>query len=302
VESYAQQRERQRTAAAQRVSQRTPERRDHEAALARPGGLATADTPERIAKRLDRLTRYYAGAAAPRGNGTAPEVLVQEALARAGDLVAADGDAGKLLEKIINTPDFVGIRYLDAGVAVARAVGRVNIRDAGGRLEGYGTGSLVSPSLLLTNHHVLPSADVARSSVIEFNYQDGIDGRPLQPQVFALDADRFYLADEDRDFALVAVHATPAELAPFGYNRLIDAEGKAIIGEFVTIVQHPGGEKKQVALRENKIIDIPGLFLHYAADTKRDRRARRSSTTSGRSLRCTTRACRRPTMPSWAGS
>ena len=55
----------------------------------------------------------------------------------------------------------------------------MNIRDAGGRLQGYGTGSLVSPSLLLTNHHVLPDAETARTSIIEFNYQDGIDGRPL---------------------------------------------------------------------------------------------------------------------------
>src|ERR671923_71987 len=164
--------------------------------------------------------------------------------------------------------DFVGIRYLDAGVAAARAIGRVNIQDAAGRLLGYGTGSLVSPALLLTNHHVLPDANSARSSVIEFNYQDGLDGRPLEPRLFPLDPDRFFLADEERDCALVAVRATPDELAPFGFNRLIEAEGKAIIGEFVTIVQHPRGEKKQIALRENKIVDIPSDFLHYTADTE----------------------------------
>ena len=72
-------------------------------------------------------------------------------------------------------------------MAAGRAVGRVNIRDAGGRLQGYGTGSLVSPTLLLTNHHVLPDAATARNSVIEFNYQDGIDGKPLLAQVFPLD-------------------------------------------------------------------------------------------------------------------
>ena len=108
-------------AAAQRVVERTPERRDHEATLARPGGIAAADTPERIAKRLDRLSRYYTGEPHRTANGTAPEVLVQEALGRVGHLVEGDGEPGKLLEKIISTPDFVGIRYLDAGVAAARA-------------------------------------------------------------------------------------------------------------------------------------------------------------------------------------
>jgi endonuclease G len=240
-------RERQQEAAARRVAERTPARDEHEAVLARPGGLAEADTPERVAKRLDRLSRYYGD----------------------GPMLAANGSGpGKVLEKIINTADFVGARYLDAGVAAARAVGRVTIRDAGGRLAGYGTGSLVAPTLLLTNHHVLPDAETARSSAIEFNYQDGIDGRPLPAVVHPFDPDALFLADEERDFALVAVRATAAALAPFGHNRLIEAEGKAIIGEFVTIVQHPRGEKKQVALRENRIVDIPDRFLHYSADTE----------------------------------
>jgi endonuclease G, mitochondrial len=247
MEPYELERERQHEAAAQRVAERTRERDEHEAVLARPGGLAEADTPERIEKRLDRLSRYYGGDPLLESNGGGP---------------------AKVLEKIINTADFVGARYLDAGVAAARAVGRVNIRDAGGRLIGYGTGSLVSPTLLLTNHHVLPDAETARSSVIEFNYQDGVDGRPLPAEVHPFDPDAFFLADEERDFALVAVRATASELAPFGFNRLIEAEGKAIIGEFVTIVQHPRGEKKQVALRENRIVDIPDRFLHYSADTE----------------------------------
>jgi endonuclease G len=244
MDPFQAKRERQRREAAQRVAERAPERHEHEAALAQSGGLAQADTPERIAKRIDRLSRYFDGA------------------------ISKDAEPGKLLEKIINTADFVGARFLDAGVAAARAVGRVSIRDGGGRLAGYGTGSLVSPTLLLTNHHVLPDAATARNSVIEFNYQDGVDGHPLLAVVHGFDPDRFFVADEERDFALVAMGATPAQLAPFGFNRLIEAEGKAIIGEFVTIVQHPRGEKKQVALRENKIVDIPERYLHYAADTE----------------------------------
>ena len=62
--------------------------------------------------------------------------------------------------------------------------------------------------------------------------------------------------------------ASPAELAPFGFNRMISAEGKAIAGDFVTIVQHPEGQKKQVALRDNRIVDVFDEFLHYEADTQ----------------------------------
>ncbi|MFV9457108.1 DNA/RNA non-specific endonuclease [Rhodococcus sp. NM-2] len=237
--------QRQRDAAELRARERAPQRGEHVDALNGPGGVAAADTPERIAKRVDRLGRYY-------GNGD----------------WESDALPDRLLEKIINTADFVGVRYLDDGAAAARSIGRVNIRDARGTLQGYGTGFLVSPTLLLTNHHVLPNADTARSSVIEFDYQDGIDGKPHPVQMFPLDPGRFYLADRDRDFALVAVGAEPGTLAQFGFNPLIQAEGKAVIGEFVTIVQHPRGEKKQIALRENRIVDIPERFLHYSADTE----------------------------------
>ncbi|MFC5747515.1 DNA/RNA non-specific endonuclease [Actinomadura rugatobispora] len=247
MELHEREQERQRRAAQRRVAERVPERRGNQSVLTSPGGVAAADSPERIAKRIDRLSRFYA-------DGDLLEPGAPEPAAR--------------LEKIINSVDYVGARYLEAGVAAARAVGRIGIRDERGRPAGYGTGSLVSPALLLTNHHVLPDAATARTSVVEFNFQDGLDGRPLPVTVHPLDPDRFFLADEELDFALVAVRAPAADLAPFGFNPLLETEGKIIIGEFVTIVQHPRGDKKQVALRENRIVDIPERFVHYAADTE----------------------------------
>lgn len=238
---------RQQEAAAQRVAERAARRRGNERVLAAPGGIAEADTPERIAERIDRLNRFY-------GDGNLVEPAAAAPAAR--------------LEKIINTVDYVGVRYLDAGVVAARTVGRVDIRDDRGRPTGYGTGSMVSADLLLTNHHVLPDIETARASVIEFDYQDGVDGRPLAPRTFPLDPDRFFVADAELDFALVAVASPDGGLAAYGHNPLVEAEGKAIIGEFVTIIQHPRGDKKQVALRENKIVDIPERHLHYAADTE----------------------------------
>jgi hypothetical protein len=45
------------------------------------------------------------------------------------------------------------------------------------------------------------------------------------------------------------------------------AEGKLIVGEYVSIIQHPSGERKQVALRENQVIDVLDNFAHYRTDT-----------------------------------
>lgn len=171
------------------------------------------------------------------------------------------------VRKVIGTEDFLGVSYLESGVAAARAVGRVVIRE-NGAIAGFGTGSLVSPSLLITNNHVLPSAEVAEGSSIEFKFQDGVDGKPEDPISFDLDPGKFFLTDEDLDFALVAVKATPDQLADFSFNRLKDDAGKDAVGSFVTIVQHPRGKKKQIALRENRVVEVLDDHLHYAADTE----------------------------------
>lgn len=265
-------------AAAERFRARAVERQENLEALRSPGGLAQVNDPERVARRLDRLSRYYAGEDLPATPGESPRAQPGEVLAVAlerGHLppraVAPEQHAAApevVLERIINTPDFVDIRYLEGGAAAARAVCRVRIRDRAGRVVGHGTGSLVSPRLLLTNHHVLESAEVAALSAAEFDFQDGLDGQPLQPRLLSLDPDAFFVADSERDFALVAVRAEAGEAARFGFNPLVEAEGKAVIGEFVTIVQHPRGEKKQVSLRENRIVDLPEAFMHYEADTE----------------------------------
>jgi endonuclease G, mitochondrial len=248
--------EKQRREAEKRVAKRSDERGRKIDQIRTPGALSEADSPERVLSRIDRLSRYY-----PDVRPVSPAGV----LAGRENALAA---AGAILERVINTPDFVDVRYLEAGSRAARAIGRVDIRDGRGRLVGYGTGSLVSPRLLLTNHHVLPDAATAASSAVEFNYEDGVDGRPLLSVLFPLDPAGFFLADETLDFALVAVGSGERPLSDFGFNPLIPAEGKAIAGDFVSIVQHPRGEKKQVALRDNRIVDVLDNFLHYQADTE----------------------------------
>ena len=253
MESFEASRTTQQARASERVAERTPERERKLDAIA-SGNLEQADAPERVAARIDRLSHYY------------PDVRPVDPVALAAGEEDALHAAGKVLERIIGTEDFVEIRYLEAGERAARAVGRIDIRDDRGRLAGYGTGSLISPRLLMTNHHVLPDAGTARTSAVEFNYQDGVDGRPLQAILLDLDPGTFFVNDEEFDFAVVAVKG---DTSPFGSNPLIEMEGKAVAGDFVTIVQHPRGEKKQVALRDNRIVDVlDNGFLHYEADTE----------------------------------
>ena len=106
---------------------------------------------------------------------------------------------------------------------------------------------------------------------MEFNFQDDLAGRPLASVVFDLEPEAFFVTDARLDYSLVAVAegsiSDDAALGQFGWNRLIEEQGKAIVGVHVNVIQHPNGEPKQLALRENRIVDELEDFLHYETDT-----------------------------------
>ena len=86
--------EQQNQAALQRVAERAEPRMQHEEALASPCSIAEANPPERIAQRLDRITRYYAGDKMPETTPTAaPDELLAQAIERAPIAVAPDHPA-----------------------------------------------------------------------------------------------------------------------------------------------------------------------------------------------------------------
>jgi endonuclease I/V8-like Glu-specific endopeptidase len=235
-----------------RYAKRQTDRLQHQRKL-NAGEFLQADDPERVKKRLQRLGVERSAAARLVEGLSVPLPPTEMPLS---------------LERIFFKNDLMRINYLERGTRAARAVGRIWIQSSQGQLIGYATGFMVSPQLLLTNHHVLPTRESAYGQV-EFNYQDGIDGQPLQSVRLKLNPDAFFLADKSLDYALVAVQTEPhcPSLKQFGWHRLIEDEGKVIIGEYVSIIQHPGGEPKQVALRENQLVDVLPEFLHYQTDT-----------------------------------
>jgi hypothetical protein len=58
------------------------------------------------------------------------------------------------LERLIGVNNLIDIdaRFLTLGAAVARSVARIVVKDASGVILEYGTGFLVAPRLLRTNH------------------------------------------------------------------------------------------------------------------------------------------------------
>lgn len=186
--------------------------------------------------------------------------------------LTADGQSATPLEQeaLLGTSDLVEASFLDRCRLVMGCVGRLRFNTPRGR--SYATGFMIAPGLAMTNHHVFPDEQLARGSSIEFGYRYDIAGQIAPTTEFDLVPGEFFVADEDLDFAVVAVSpksTTGAALADRGYLRLNPESGKAEEADFVTIVQHPDGAPMQIALRENEVIRASQQeeFIWYQADT-----------------------------------
>jgi endonuclease G, mitochondrial len=181
-------------------------------------------------------------------------------------------------ERIIGESDLTSINYLDRGRRAATAVCRIRAPADSG--EWYGTGFLVGPRLLVTNHHVLGNADEASQAEAEFGYEHDIDGVLREPVQFNLRPHEIFFTDPVLDVTFVAVAPLSDSGVPidrYGWLQLLPPSGKGVDKEWVTIIQHPNGGPKQISIRSNRIVRLPeGVvaesvrehFIHYVTDTE----------------------------------
>ena len=54
----------------------------------------------------------------------------------------------------------------------------------------------------------------------------------------------------------------------YGWNRLLAQQGKIVIGEPANVIGHPSGRRKEIAVRNNRLLDQLPDFLHYETDTE----------------------------------
>ena len=175
------------------------------------------------------------------------------------------------LERIIQGNDLDSINYLAKGTLASRSVCRIQLKDARANLVGYATGFLVGPGLLMTNHHVFGKPGDAANSIADFDYELDINGMERTPVRFAFQPEKFFYSNDKLDYSIVAVAPTSQsggrDLLEWGWLPLSGEPGKGDPGEYLTIIQHPGGQAKQVCVRENKLLKYIGDFVWYMTDT-----------------------------------
>jgi V8-like Glu-specific endopeptidase len=195
------------------------------------------------------------------------------------------------LEAIIGGNDLLPIWFLNRGAELRRTVARIKVVTSKGA-EGYGTGFLVGPGILITNRHVLDYSDIQGDSLLsivanavaEFDVeivpQVIAPGKTRlvssTPAVFRLAPQTLLLTDawNALDYVMIALESKSIDgqhdISEYGYNRLSADMGKTVTGEPVFIIQHPNGESKKISLLNNRMMirDEKSSYLYYEADTE----------------------------------
>ncbi len=200
----------------------------------------------------------------------------EQRYARMEHMAESEGSVSQLgMERVLGDNDLFYLNYLERGLLAARPVCRISVMDDPFKAS-HGTGFMVSPNLMLTNNHVLADRDTAAGAFCEFQYEIDSARRPRRAIRFHLMPQAGFVTNKEKDFTLVALEAASEDdshtLDQFGFLRLAARSNKITEGEFVTIVQHPDGGYKKIAMRENKLIKYGGekgfdSFLWYFCDT-----------------------------------
>ncbi|MEU9286129.1 serine protease [Streptomyces sp. NPDC048275] len=246
----------QRQSMAERYRDTADQREDIRRRQVEAGTRFAGDSEEQLRARAERLlSNGEVGAETlppmpPAGSPVRPAVVFERILGAASELQS--------------------VNFLARGARAARTVARISVVEDG-RRAGFGTGFLVGERLLLTNNHVLPDVATATGSFAEFDLELDVDGVTEPVDTYDLDPHALFVTDAELDYTLVAVAPGSDGRRPgsvHGRLKLIAQQGKIVIGEPVNVVGHPDGRPKEVAVRDNALLNQLPQFLHYRTDTE----------------------------------
>lgn len=172
-----------------------------------------------------------------------------------------DYSTEKVLEKVIGENTLKHIAFLQRGLEVARSVAYIEVGD-----KWSGTGFMISPNLLITNHHVMPSRELLASSIFRFNFQLNFSGNPELFKDYRAQLNGIFYTNTnfDLDYSIIALEQAPGNdwgYLPLRQNSSIRKEDR------VNIIQHPNGLPKQISFQNNFVAYVDQRVLQYYTST-----------------------------------
>lgn len=184
------------------------------------------------------------------------------------------------IEAIIGKDNLLPFNFLLKGAALGQAV--CKIQASGTAYDGTrgarwgGTGFLIGPNVLLTNHHVINSIDVARGSLCIFDYQADVQDRAMPTRAFRLDPSKLFVTspfelpsgERGLDYTIVWIEVDAEAQRLYGHIPVSRGSFLAKPGDCANVIHHPGGRPKHVTLQDNRIVAVHETVVHYTTDTE----------------------------------
>jgi V8-like Glu-specific endopeptidase len=159
-------------------------------------------------------------------------------------------------EKIIGENTLRHIYILNLAIEAAKAVVHLRLPN------GAGTGFMITPDLLMTNHHVIASREQAEQTEYTFNYQLDINGKESSVHIAqGLQGGAFY-TNVELDYTVVSLK----DLPDFG-SPLVFKSKQMRKDDRVAIIQHPGGHLKKISMQNNFIAYADAKVVQYTTST-----------------------------------
>lgn len=179
-------------------------------------------------------------------------------------------------EAILFEDDMLPIGYLQAGFTAAISVARLQVPRFDNRVESHkrywGTGWLLTPSLLITNHHVLNARDdneldasdpdfqkQALNTIVQFDVDSPNGGSG------AIQITELARCDANLDYAIVRlVTAQERNGLDVDWSGFSPRRDEVVP---LNIIQHPSGQPKKIAIRNNLAIYANSPEIRYFTAT-----------------------------------
>jgi V8-like Glu-specific endopeptidase len=182
----------------------------------------------------------------------------------------------------------VDFAFIKQAHTLARSIARLTIpRVFSGTLDGkvvYGTGWIIAPGILMTNHHVIDARDrrpppsgwgeqvaaepdfqaQAERMLADFDYYNEADGSRLECR-----ASKLLASSRELDYAIIELEQAE-KIADRQPIRVVPEQPTLNRGARVNIVQHPRGGPLRFAIRNNFFVrpaERPA-FVYYQTDTE----------------------------------
>lgn len=161
-------------------------------------------------------------------------------------------------ERIIGENTLRHVNMLHKALRAASAVVRITIPK-----QGYGTGFMVGPDLVMTNHHVIENASQAAGAEFAFFYELDIAGHKRDEVIVGAAVDGFLHTDSKLDFSLIRLQSPPDFGPPLALKPVRVEQNQR-----VAIIQHPGGFFKKISLQNNFVAHADDRLIQYYTSTE----------------------------------